>query len=79
MPNTQKLFVLRTLRAVAIWFLVVTVIISIYADSVDPLPVSIFKRLLIAVGIVIFVNLPVIKAIGRVFRDTTPDDSDYCD
>ncbi|MBB3993008.1 membrane protein DedA with SNARE-associated domain [Sulfitobacter undariae] len=79
MPTTQKQFIFRNLRAVAIWFLVVTVLISLYAKSVDPLPVSLLQRLLIAVGIVIFCNIPFVRAIGRIYRDTTPDDGDLDD
>ncbi|AML53750.1 hypothetical protein RC74_18870 [Falsihalocynthiibacter arcticus] len=62
-----------------IWFLVITVIIALYADETDPLPLSIFIRLLIAAGIVIFLNIPFVKAIGRIYLNTTPGDDDLDD
>ncbi|WP_237763525.1 hypothetical protein [Falsirhodobacter sp. alg1] len=76
MPTIPKLFILRTLRAIAIWFIVITVIILMYADDVDPMPISIFNRLLIAAGITAFFNIPVVKRIGRIYLNTTPDDGD---
>jgi len=63
----------------AIWFLVITVVVFLYADDTDPLPVSIISRLLIAAGIVAVLNLPVVTAIGRIYLNTTPDDADLDD
>ncbi|WP_376873626.1 hypothetical protein [Albirhodobacter sp. R86504] len=71
---TSRPVLFRHLRLLAILFLVVTVIIHLYADDADPMPVSTLTRLLIAAGILIVVNLPFVKAIGRIFLNTTPDD-----
>ncbi|UTH46372.1 hypothetical protein [Loktanella salsilacus] len=62
-----------------IWFAVITVIVLLYADVTDPFPVSVGHRLLIAAGIVVFINLPWVKAIGRIYLRTTPDDGDLDD
>ncbi|MDR6264345.1 MULTISPECIES: hypothetical protein [Rhodobacterales] len=74
MSKTTKQFVLRNLCALAVWFVVITFIIMLYADETDPMPVSIWLRLLISAGIVVFVNIPLVKSIGRIFLNTTPDD-----
>lgn len=69
----------RHLRLLAIWFVVITVIILLYAEQTEPMPVSIMGRLLIAAGIVVFVNLPFVRAIGRIYLITTPDAPDLDD
>lgn len=75
----QPQVVLRHLRLLAIWFVVITVIILLYAQETEPMPVSIMGRLLIAAGIVVLVNLPFVRAIGRIYLDTTPDEPDLDD
>lgn len=70
---------LINLRKLAIWFAVITVVIILYADETDPMPVSIAGRLLIAAGIVIVLNIPFVKAIGRIYLNTKPDDGDLDD
>lgn len=77
MPTSS--FILRQLGFVMIWFAVITVIVLLYADVTDPFPVSVGHRLLIAAGIVVFINLPWVKAIGRIYLRTTPDDGDLDD
>ena len=77
MPTSS--FILRQLGFVLIWFAVITVIVLLYADVTDPFPVSVGDRLLIAAGIVVFINLPWVKAIGRIYLRTTPDDGDLDD
>lgn len=72
-------FILRQLGLILIWFAVITVIVLLYADVTDPFPVSVGHRLLIAAGIVVFINLPWVKAIGRIYLRTTPDDGDLDD
>ncbi|WP_236939987.1 hypothetical protein [Falsihalocynthiibacter arcticus] len=57
----------------------IAVIVALYADETDPLPLNISIRLLIAAGIVTFLNIPLVKAIGRVYLNTTPDDGDLED
>ncbi|WP_245667768.1 hypothetical protein [Neptunicoccus sediminis] len=79
MRRPCKKTVISELRALAIWFVVVTVLIYLYADATDPMPVSITSRLLISTGIVAFLNLPFVKAIGRIYLNTTPDDADLED
>ena len=72
----SRQYVLGKLRLVAIWFLVLTVIIHLYADPTDPMPVSLVSRLLIALGIVAIASIPLVRKIGRIYRDTPPDDGD---
>ncbi len=79
MSAMSKQGVLRHLRALSIWFVVITVVVALYADNVDPMPVSIVNRLLIAAGIVVFCNLPFVKKIGRIYLNTTPDEGDLDD
>ena len=79
MPKFSKQFVLRSLLILTIWFLVITFIIMLYADETDPMPVSIAVRFLISAGIVAFLNIPVVKSIGRIYLNTTPDDADLED
>jgi hypothetical protein len=74
-----KLFNLRTLRGLVIWFVIITLVIILYADEATPMPLSIADRLLIAAGIVVFLNLPFVKAIGRIYLNTKPDDGDLDD
>ncbi|MBU2868125.1 hypothetical protein KO497_14185 [Pacificibacter marinus] len=62
-----------------IWFVVITVIVYLYADDIEPMPVSLFNRLLIAAGIVVFLSIPFVKKIGRIYLNTTPDDADLDD
>ncbi|MDO6723413.1 hypothetical protein Q4560_09060 [Celeribacter halophilus] len=76
MSTPQKQFILRNLRNLVIWFLVITIVIVLYADDINPMPVNIFIRFLIAAGIVVFLNIPFVKAIGRIYLNTTPDDED---
>jgi hypothetical protein len=78
-PVLSPSFILRQLGIVLIWFAVITVIILMYSDETGPFPVSVGHRLLIAAGIVVFVNLPWVKAIGRIYLRTTPDDGDLDD
>jgi hypothetical protein len=75
----SDLFSLRSLGKLVIWFVVITVLILLYADETDPLPVSIVDRLLIAASVVVFLNLPIVKAIGRIYLNTTPGDDDLDD
>mgnify|MGYP003680405264 CR=1 FL=1 len=75
----SELFSLRSLGKLVIWFVVITVLILLYADETDPLPVSIVDRLLIAAGVVVFLNLPIVKAIGRIYLNTKPGDDDLDD
>ncbi len=55
------------------------VTIYLYADDIDRMPVSLLNRLLIAIGIVVFLSIPFIKKIGRIYLNTTPDDGDLED
>ncbi|WP_394155082.1 hypothetical protein [Loktanella salsilacus] len=71
--------ILRHFGQVLIWFGIITVIIAMYADQISPFPVSIWHRFLIAAGIVVFINLPWVKAIGRIYLRTSPDDGDLDD
>lgn len=79
MPINFKKVVLRNLTIFAIWFVVITFLVLIYADETDPMPVSITSRLLIAAGIVGFINIPLVKTIGRIYLNTTPDEDDLDD
>jgi len=75
----SRQYVLRKLQMLCIWFVVITVAIYLYADDNDPMPVSLFDRLLIATGIVVFLSIPFVKKIGRIYLNTTPDDADLDD
>lgn len=79
MSTPQKQFILRNLRNLIIWFLLITIVIVLYADDINPMPVNLFSRFLIAAGIVITLNIPFVKAIGRIYLNTTPDDADLDD
>lgn len=79
MPVNSKRYVLRKLRMLGIWFAVITIIIHLYSDDYDPMPVSLFNRLLVATGIVVFLSIPFVKKIGRIYLNTTPDDADLDD
>ena len=76
MSSNLKRPMVRYFRSLAVWFLVITVIISLYAESTDPMPVTILTRLMIAAGIVAFLSLPLVRKIGRIYLNTTPDDGD---
>ncbi len=76
MPLISRQLVKKNLRALLIWFLVTTFIITLYADELNPLPVSIAGRLAISAAIVAFLNIPFVKAVGRIYLNTTPDDGD---
>nr|WP_252729717.1 hypothetical protein [Pacificibacter marinus] len=67
------------MQVLCIWFVVITVIVYLYADDIEPMPVSLFNRLLIAAGIVVFLSIPFVKKIGRIYLNTTPDDADLDD
>ena len=75
MPLISRQLVKKNLRALLIWFLVTT-FITLYADELNPLPVSIAGRLAISAAIVAFLNIPFVKAVGRIYLNTTPDDGD---
>jgi len=75
----SRQYVLRKLQMLCIWFVVITVAIYLYADDNDLMPVSLFDRLLIATGIVVFLSIPFVKKIGRIYLNTTPDDADLDD
>ncbi|MCZ4350927.1 hypothetical protein O4H61_00215 [Roseovarius aestuarii] len=79
MSANSKQYILRKLRLLCIWFVVITVIIHLYSDDSSPMPVSLFNRLLIATGIVIFLSLPFVRKIGQIYLRTTPDDADLDD
>lgn len=79
MSAITRRYVLAKLQLLVIWLVVITVVIFLYADESDPMPVSLLNRLLIAIGIVVFVSLPIVKKIGRIYRDTTPIDDDLDD
>ncbi len=79
MSTDHKHFIRHKLQQLAIWFLVITVVIYLYADTTDPIPVTLFSRLLIAAGIVAFLNIPLVKTIGQIYLKTTPDDADLDD
>ncbi|SFN48110.1 hypothetical protein SAMN04487859_103128 [Roseovarius lutimaris] len=79
MSAISRQYVLRKLQMLCIWFVVITVAIYLYADDNDPMPVSLFDRLLIATGIVVFLSIPFVKKIGRIYLNTTPDDADLDD
>ncbi len=70
-----KRFMPRNLRMLALWFLGITVVIVLYADDPDPMPVSIFSRLLVAAGIVAFLNIPFGSVDGL---DAPPDGIAMC-
>ncbi|WP_354668125.1 hypothetical protein [Pacificibacter marinus] len=79
MSAISRQFILRKLQVLCIWFVVITVIVYLYADDIEPMPVSLFNRLLIAAGIVVFLSIPFVKKIGRIYLNTTPDDADLDD
>lgn len=79
MSAISRQYVLRKLQMLCIWFVVITVAIYLYADDNDLMPVSLFDRLLIATGIVVFLSIPFVKKIGRIYLNTTPDDADLDD
>jgi len=58
---------------------VITVVIYLYADDSDPMPVSLINRLLIATGVIVFLSIPVVQKIGRTYLNTKPDDADLDD
>ncbi|UOA30881.1 hypothetical protein DSM110093_00641 [Sulfitobacter sp. DSM 110093] len=76
MTETPKHPLRRMLISLAIWFLVVTFVVLIYAKGDDPMPLSVLSRLGIAAAIVAFVNIPLIRRIGHIYLHTTPDDGD---
>lgn len=75
MSANSKQYVLRKLQLLGIWFVVITVAVHLYSDDLDPMPVSLFSRLLIAAGIVVFLSIPFVKKVGRIYLNTTPDDA----
>jgi hypothetical protein len=77
--ENSRQYILSKLLLLCIWLVVITVVIYLYADDVDPMPVSLLKRLLIAAGIVVFLSTPFVKKVGRIYLNTTPDDDDLGD
>ncbi|MEL7801681.1 hypothetical protein [Sulfitobacter pontiacus] len=71
--------ILRKLQLLCIWFIVITVVIYLYADDADPMPVSLLNRLLVAAGVVVFLSIPFVKKVGQIYLSTTPDDGDLDD
>ncbi len=79
MTETPKHPMRRLLISLAVWFLVVTFVVLIYARGDDQMPLSVLGRLGIAAAIVAFVNIPLIRKIGHIYLHTTPDDGDLDD
>lgn len=79
MTATRRQRLFRLLRSIALWFLVITLVILLYAEQTTPMPLSIPARLLLAAAITLVLNLPFVRAIGRIYLNTTPDDADLDD
>ena len=79
MSAISRQYILSKLQLLCIWFVVITVVIYLYADDSDPMPVSLLNRLLIAAGIVVFLSISFVKKVGGVYLNTNPDDDDLDD
>jgi len=75
----SKQYILHKLKLICIWFVVITVVIALYADETNPMPVSLITRFVISASIVAVTSIPFVRKIGRIYLNTTPDDADLDD